>query len=239
MSVLSEFTSFPMLVFPLSLVAATVATFVGHKRFFLNLIVGSILSGLFLTFFLLEIGFFILTPFRMLMGKKYKLPADEATAQASGKRDVLKRKIVVFDGVCVLCNRAGQFVVVHLPDPNQVAFVPFQDALANPHVSLAKIKQEFPGFEGQQLTERICVISGDKMLWGADAVMEVCSWMHAPFPLVQLGRIIPRPIRDIIYMTVSSNRYDWFGTQPLDQNFSKSLCPYLQVKKFLEVNKSD
>jgi len=232
--------SLPMVVFPLSLVVASLVTFVGHKRLFSTIIVGSVLSGLFLTFFLLEIGFLILTPYRLLFGQKRGAVAvSEASAQAAGKRDVSLRKIVVFDGVCVLCNRAGQFVVYHLPDPNLVSFVPFQDALANPHVSLAKIKEEFPEFRDEQLEERICVISGEKMLWGADAVMEVCSWMHAPFPLVKYGWIIPRPIRDTFYMIVSKSRYDWFGTQPLDQNFSKSLCPYLQVRKFLEVKRSD
>lgn len=168
-----------------------------------------------------------------------KVSRDEAAMQASGKRDISKRKIVIFDGICVLCNRAGQFVLVHLPDPNLVSFVPFQDALANPHVNLAKIKEEFPELvRDEQITEKICVISGEKMYWGADAVMEVCSWMHAPFHLVQYGWIIPRPIRDVLYTIVSSNRYDWFGTQPLEQNFAKSLCPYLQVKKFWDVKKS-
>jgi len=238
MSSVNDLVSFPLVVFPVSLVVATIATFVGHKRFFGNLVVGTLLLGLFSTFFILEIIYLILTPFRLLT-KQSQLSADDAAAAAAGKRDVLKRKIVVFDGVCVLCNRAGQFVVAHLPDPNLVSFVPVQDALANPHVSLAKIKQEFPEFREDMMEERICVISGDKMYWGADSVMEVCSWMHAPFHLVKYGWIVPRPIRDVIYTTVSKNRKEWFGTQPLEQNFSKSLCPYLQVKKFLEIKKDE
>jgi len=236
-NLMEVFTS-PAVLFPLSVVAASIATFVGHKRFFTNIIVGSTLFGLFAVFFTLEIIFLILTPFRLLKCKPH-VPADEAAAQAAGKRDVFTRKIVCFDGVCVLCNRAGQFVVAHLPDPNLVSFVPIQDALANPHVSLAKLRQEFPDFRDEQLEERICVVSGDKMLWGADAVMEVCSWMHYPFPIIKYGWIIPRPLRDVVYNIVSKNRYDWFGTQPLEQNFSKSLCPYLQVKKFLDVKRAD
>lgn len=235
---IGEVVSSPMVLFPLSIAAASVMTFMDHKRIFSTLIVGTVLFGLFATFFLLEIVFLILTPYRLLT-KKAALSADEAAAEASGKRDKLKRRIVVFDGVCVLCNRAGQFVVSHLPDPNLVSFVPFQDALANPHVNLAKLREEFPDFRDEQLEERICVVSGERMLWGADAVMEVCSWMHAPFPIIKFGWVIPRPLRDVIYMTVSSNRYDWFGTQPLDRNFSKSLCPYLQVRKFLEIKKTE
>ena len=144
------------------------------------------------------------------------------------------RKTVIFDGVCVLCNTAGSTMLRHLPDRNLISFLPFQDALSNPHVSLKRIKAEFPDFDEQELTNRICVLSGDKMLWGADAVIEACSWMYAPFPVMKLGLLVPGPIRDALYITVAKNRYEWFGTQPLEQNFAKNLCPYLYVRKFME-----
>ena len=73
----------PMVVFPLSVVAASVATFIGHKRFFSNLVVGSVLLGFFATFFLLEIIFLILTPYRLLT-KKTPVSPDEAAAVAAG-----------------------------------------------------------------------------------------------------------------------------------------------------------
>ena len=124
-------------------------------------------------------------------------------------------------------------MVTHLPDPNVVSFVPFQDALSNPHVSLAKIKEEFPDFNENDLHLKIAVVSGSRLLWGADAIIEICSWMAFPFPLMKAGLIMPKPIRDALYYVVSSTRYDWFGTQPLENNFSKSLCPYLAVQRYL------
>jgi predicted DCC family thiol-disulfide oxidoreductase YuxK len=209
----------------------------GHAKAMNTVIVYTVLAGLGLTFLILEIIFLACTPFR-LFSKRFGTPllsADQAAKLAAGHVDIEQRKIVIFDGVCVLCNGAGRFVVRHLPDPNLVSFVPFQDALSNPHVSLGKLKLEFPEIQDQHFTERIGIISGKKLLWASDAVMEVCTWMYFPFPLVALGKIIPRPIRDAIYTIVSKNRYDVFGTQPLDRNFSKSLCPYLAVKKYMEV----
>lgn len=235
LTVMEELTTFPLVIFPVSVLVASCVTLVGHQRFFSNVIVGAVLFGFFSVFLVLEILFFVLTPLRSLWSREQtRLTPSEATLQASGKRDVSLRKIVLFDGVCVLCNRAGQFVVAHLPDPNLVSFVPFQDAISNPHVSTASIRKEFPDFQDGRIQEEICVISGDRILWGPDAVMEVCSWMHYPFPIIKFGFIIPRPIRNFFYNIVSKSRYEWFGTQPLEQNFSKSLCPYLQVKKFLE-----
>lgn len=42
------------------------------------------------------------------------------------KLDPKHRRIVIFDGICVLCNSFGAFVVYRLVDPNAVKFVPFQ-----------------------------------------------------------------------------------------------------------------
>lgn len=209
----------------------------GHATTLKNVVVGSTLALVGSVFFVLEILYLAATPARLVWRAVGPPPvsADEAAALAAGKVNLDARKIVVFDGHCVLCNSAGRFVVRHLPDPNLVSFVPFQDALANPHVNLAKLKEEFPDLEPAQLAEKIGIVSGRRMLWGADAVMEVCSWMYFPFPLLKLGYVIPRPIRDTVYSIVSKNRYDWFGTQPLEDNFAKSLCPYLAVRKYLEI----
>lgn len=209
-----------------------------EMKIVLNFFVGVILLQLGVVFLLLEIIFLIFTPVRLLLRRFGPPPVkpDEATALASGKAGVESRKIVIFDGVCVLCNNAGRFVVYHLPDPNLVSFLPFQDALANPHVSLARIRSEFPDFNEKDLQLRICVINGKKMYWGPDAVFTVMSWMYFPFPVGALGYFIPRIIKETAYDLVAGSRYEWFGTQPLDQNFSKSLCPYLAVRKYLEAS---
>jgi hypothetical protein len=56
-----------------------------------------------------------------------------------------------------------------------VNFLPFQDALSNPHVSLAKLKKEFPEelADETRITLDIFVVSGKKVFWGADSVSEV------------------------------------------------------------------
>mmetsp|Transcript_15867 Transcript_15867/g.25398 ORF Transcript_15867/g.25398 Transcript_15867/m.25398 type:complete len:179 (+) Transcript_15867:783-1319(+) len=66
---------------------------------------------------------------------------------------------------------------------------------------------------------------------GADAVIEVCQWCVWPYNLASLGKIVPFAFRDAIYRTVAGERYKWFGTQPLDENFAKYLCPYYYMNK--------
>jgi len=204
----------------------------GHSKALSDVVVGSVLAILGSVFLVLEMVHLLSYPVRKAM-RKPAIDSKTAMELASGKMDIAQRKVVIFDGVCVLCNRAGQFVVMHLPDPNLVAFVPFQDAISS-HVSMAKIRDEFPDFKDEDLQLKIAVVSGKRLLWGADAVIEICSWMSFPFPLMKLGLLMPKPMRDVCYYIVSANRYDWFGTQPLENNFAKSLCPYLAVQKYLK-----
>lgn len=96
-----------LVLFVLSVVLSTVMTFVGHKKFFVNLVVGTLLAFIGTAFLILEIIFLLLTPYRLLTRK----PRDP---NAGINLSIDDRKIVLFDGICVLCNRAGQFVLLHL-----------------------------------------------------------------------------------------------------------------------------
>jgi hypothetical protein len=53
--------------------------------------------------------------------------------------------------------------------------------------------------------------------------------MVIPYPAAAVGRLLPQSLSDSLYLTVARNRYDFFGTQPLDKNFAKKLCPYYWI----------
>lgn len=206
----------------------------GHSRVVTDVFVLAIVCALGAGVAALELVCLCIWPFRLcrrLAGfEAERLDPAAASEQAAGRRHTEKRRIVVFDGICVLCNRFGRFVVGRLPDPNEVSFVPFQDAKSNPHVSMRLLQQEF-GFELAELQDRIAVVDGDKIYWGPDGVIRVLGWCFFPYnPVARLGLLVPWPIRDAAYLTVANNRYRWFGTQALDKNFAKYLCPYLYVK---------
>ena len=205
----------------------------GHSRLLTDIMVLFVLSGLGSLFVVFEFLNLIVWPFRFtrrLMGMGPPiLDANVASDRATGRKTTSHRKIVIFDGVCVLCNRFGRFVVSHIPDPNVVSFLPFQDPMSNPHISIKNLTKEFE-FDEKEVLDRIAVVSGDKIYWGADAIVEILQWCYWPFPLIRFLKIVPYPIRDALYLTVAKNRYRWFGTQPLDKNFAKYLCPYIYFK---------
>ena len=193
----------------------------GHVGILSGLVLLAVLSVLAVGFALLEIVHLGLWPARILAGKFL-------TSSGSAKPKV--RRIVIFDGICVLCNTFGRFVVPRLNDKDSINFVPYQDPSANPHVNVSALEKEFPSLTPDALQHKICAIRGNDIFWGADAIMVMLSWCHYPYPIAKIGWLIPSAIRNAVYGVVANNRYDVFGTQPLEQNFAKKLCPYLFVK---------
>jgi len=102
--------------------------------------------------------------------------------------------------------------------------------LKHEHYSVDKLVKEF-SIDPAQLQDRIAVVSGKNIYWGADAVIELCQWCVWPYQLTSLGFILPYAFRDALYRTVAKERYKWFGTQPLEKNFAKYLCPYYYINK--------
>jgi len=104
----------------------------------------------------------------------------------------------------------------------------------------------------EDVQRKIAFISGDRIFWGAEAIIELCRWFDWPYPLARFGYLVPKPLRDVLYQIVADNRYRWcaagpyrhrscpahravgcrrFGTQALDKNFARQLCPYYYFKK--------
>jgi predicted DCC family thiol-disulfide oxidoreductase YuxK len=95
--------------------------------------------------------------------------------------------IVVFDGVCVLCNR-----LVHFIDANDPAGrVRFQAS--------------------QQAGDTVVLLAGGRRYERSDAVLHLLLELRWPWPLGFAAVLIPRGLRDAVYRWVARNRYDWFG----------------------------
>ena len=104
-------------------------------------------------------------------------------------------KIIMFDGVCNLCNGFVQFVIQR--DQHAVfKFKPLQDATS----------------DDTDLQSIILVKDGDN-LSKSKAFLEIVRNLHGFWPYLYLTIIIPRPIRDAVYVFVANNRYKWFGKQ--------------------------
>jgi len=201
----------PILLFSIS------CFIIGHRQTWTNLFFLFFCGVLIIVFCILEVGRLI-CDFLRLQPKKINPPKSE------------HRRIVIFDGICVLCNSFGRYVHFRFIENKAVDWVPYQDPDSHTHVNWKEIMEKH-NFQVENLKDYIHVISGEKMYFGADAICEILSWCIYPFPIMKIAQtLIPFPLKDWAYSTIANNRYTWFGTQALDDNFAKKLCPIYYFK---------
>jgi predicted DCC family thiol-disulfide oxidoreductase YuxK len=110
-------------------------------------------------------------------------------------------RVILFDGVCVLCSRWARFVIERDPEAS-FRFVAVQEPYGRTLAERLGIDVAFP--------ETNAVILGGTAYFKSDAAIEVLS--RLPFWWwVRLGRIVPKRLRDAGYDLIARNRYHWFG----------------------------
>jgi predicted DCC family thiol-disulfide oxidoreductase YuxK len=116
----------------------------------------------------------------------------------------LKKMLILFDGVCNLCNGFVNFVIDR-DSQNHFKFAPLQSPAGQ------KVLQDF----NLQTTDfqTVILLKDDKVLKKSDAVLEIAKYLDGPLRFLQYTKIIPRFLRDLVYDFVAANRYRFFGKQ--------------------------
>lgn len=112
--------------------------------------------------------------------------------------------IILFDGVCNLCNASVQFVIRHDPQA-RFKFAALQSATAE------KLLQNC-AFDRASLDSVILVEDGHVYI-ESDAALRIARKLGGGWWLLAGFSIVPRPIRDAVYRFIARNRYRWFGKQ--------------------------
>lgn len=112
--------------------------------------------------------------------------------------------IILFDGVCNLCNASVQFVIRHDPQA-RFKFAALQSATAE------KLLQNC-AVDRASLDSVILVEDGHVYI-ESDAALRIARKLSGGWSLLAGFSIVPRPIRDAVYRLIARNRYRWFGKQ--------------------------
>jgi predicted DCC family thiol-disulfide oxidoreductase YuxK len=117
------------------------------------------------------------------------------------------RTIVLYDGVCGLCNRAVQFLLKR-DRHDRFRFASLQSDFA------ANVLQRH-GIDHTQLDTVYAVVNhgetNEKLLAKGDAFLFFAKVLGGVSSVARLGSVIPRPIRNWLYDFVAANRYRVFG----------------------------
>jgi predicted DCC family thiol-disulfide oxidoreductase YuxK len=110
--------------------------------------------------------------------------------------------IVLFDGVCNLCNATVNFVIDH--DPADY----FQFASQQSPAGQALLRQ----FDlSDNLLQTIVLIENGRAHLRSDAALRVARHLRGWPRAFSLGIVIPQFLRDAIYDFIAGHRYGWFG----------------------------
>ncbi|AOW10141.1 thiol-disulfide oxidoreductase DCC family protein [Flavobacterium gilvum] len=113
------------------------------------------------------------------------------------------KKIILFDGVCNLCNSAVQFVIRH--DSKDIfRFVSLQSELGQ------KILNDI-GINSKDIDSIVLYEPGIAYYYKSAAVIEIAKNLGGLWCFGAVFRIIPIGIRNRVYDYIARNRYKWYG----------------------------
>ena len=112
------------------------------------------------------------------------------------------RSIVLFDGICNLCNGMVAFVIARDPD-GRFAFGALQSDAARALLRRASAPEPLP--------DSIVLLEDGRVFTKSTAALRIARGLQFPWPLASAFLAVPRPVRDWLYDAVARNRYRWFG----------------------------
>lgn len=115
--------------------------------------------------------------------------------------------VLLYDGLCGFCDRAVQFIVRRDPHA-RIRFAPLQGdfaaALFARHPSLRAV-------DSLILVERDPATGAERIRTRTDGALRAARYLRQPWPLVNVFRLVPAPIRDFVYDRFARIRYRVFG----------------------------
>ncbi len=112
------------------------------------------------------------------------------------------KSIILFDGVCNLCNNAVQFIIKR-DEKHHFLFTSLQSDAAQELLLHFKLKNaDF---------DSILLIQNNKVYQKSTAILHISRYLPGLWKLNFGFIIIPKFIRDFVYTVIANNRYKWFG----------------------------
>lgn len=110
--------------------------------------------------------------------------------------------LLLFDGVCNLCDGAVQFVLKH-DRRCLIHFASIQSVTGSRLYRQQGLDPDSP--------RTMLLITPQGVFRESDAALEIASLLGGVWGLAKLLKILPRGLRDQAYLFVARHRYRWFG----------------------------
>jgi predicted DCC family thiol-disulfide oxidoreductase YuxK len=110
--------------------------------------------------------------------------------------------IVLYDGVCNLCNGLVQFVVPR-DSAERFRFAPLQSEPGQALLEQFGLDTDDP--------DTFVLVDGESVYDRSSAALRVARDLDLPWSLFAAFLVVPKPVRDAVYRLVARSRYRVFG----------------------------
>jgi len=117
-------------------------------------------------------------------------------------KNVENKSIILFDGVCNLCNNSVQFIIKR-DQKNQFLFSSLQSDACQDILLQFQLKNS--------KLRSIVLIENGVIFEKSTAILKIVRHLPNFWKLNYAFIIVPKFIRDFIYTIIANNRYKWFG----------------------------
>jgi predicted DCC family thiol-disulfide oxidoreductase YuxK len=119
------------------------------------------------------------------------------------KEELKQHKIILFDGVCNLCNGSVTFILQREKE-SIFQFASIQSEAGRGLLEWCGLPKDY--------NQAVILIDRGKIFLGSTAALKIGKTLRFPWSILSYaGFIIPRLIRDWVYNQIAQHRYQWFG----------------------------
>jgi predicted DCC family thiol-disulfide oxidoreductase YuxK len=127
--------------------------------------------------------------------------------------------IILFDGVCNLCNSGVQFIIKR-DSKYRFKFASLQSETGQMLLNKYGISNKM---------DSIIVIENEEVYIKSSAALHISRYLDGYWKYLMIFKVLPPSFRDFFYDILAKNRYKWFGKK------DSCMLPTLEMKKrFLE-----
>ncbi len=113
------------------------------------------------------------------------------------------KKVILFDGVCNLCDNTVQFIIKH--DKKDIfRFVPIQSELGGEIIS-------YLGIDTSKTDSILLYEPGYAYYYKAEAALKIAKELGGAVSLLSIFSALPNWLTNAVYDYIARNRYRWYG----------------------------
>lgn len=112
--------------------------------------------------------------------------------------------VLLFDGVCNLCNASVNFVIDH----DHAGRVKVGAIQSDAGQALLREYHLDPAY-----LDSLVLLDDGRAYVKSDAALRLARYLDGPWAWLDVLRALPKGLRDTVYDVIAKNRYRWFGVR--------------------------